>query len=550
VRPGPSDRWILLAAALALLAGAFSPRDLWAPDEPRYGQIAREMLRDGSWLVPTSNGQPYAEKPPVFYWAVAALSAPFGDVTPWSARLVGALCAIGCLLAIQRLARRWYGAPGPPGTAVALFTCTLLITWNGSRAGLDLPLTCALLWAVERGGAWLRAGGWGSALGCGLCWTLAVLLKGPLGFVLPPAILAAESIALGHRPPARNVGWWLIPLVLVGTGLAWLLPALAAGGDAYADRLLGQIAGRVTGAEGGHRRPILYYAINWPAWALPMTGFLLLGGWAAIRAPVPRGESRAGLRATLVAGPVTFVLLSLTATKRELYLIPGLPFLALAGAWVLERGAWPKAARLATWVLLACIVAFALLVPFLPLIADRLLLKHAAHQRAPLDAAAWAALSVATVLLALAAVRGWRVRAQPVAVVRGAAPLLCLAWGAMAVGYLPTADPYKSWRPVAHAAEAAAGEGAVYHAGFPQGTNLLWALDRRTTPFLPDLTTLLEVLGPDRPRASAVVTRDFWEAAQRDASAQPDLARRLAALRVAWRDTADIREILVVTNGP
>lgn len=547
----PSDRLLLWVVALALLAGACSPRDLWAPDEPRYGQVAREMLRDGSWLVPTRNGELYAEKPPIFYWAVALLSMPLGDVTAVTARLVGALCAIGCLFAIQRLARRWFGAPGPPGTAVVLFAGTLIIAWNGPRAGLDLPLTCALLWAVERGGAWLRTGGALPALAMGACWAAAILIKGPLGLLLPPALLAAEGVALRHRPPGRNPGWWLAPLVMVGLCLAWLLPALATGTEAYRDRLLGQIEGRITGEERGHVRPIYYYLVNWPVWTLPCAGLLALGAWAAIRPGAVRGEVRAGLRAALVAGPILFVLLSLTATKRELYLIPGLPFTALATAWVLERGLWPRLARLATWVFVVSLAVFALVLPLLPWLSSLLLVGRTGGTPPALDAIAWVALSLGTLGAGLGAWRAWRARAEPVRAVRVAAPLLFATLGVVHVGYLPTADPYKSFRPVAAAAEEAAGpQGTVWFGGLHEGTNLLWALDRPRTPRVASAGALAEALGPGTPRGAAVLTGRFWEQVRREASGDPDLARRLSGVREAWRREADIREMVVVTNAP
>ena len=38
-------------------------------DEPRYAQIAREMLQRGDWVTPVLYGQPWLEKPPLYYWA-------------------------------------------------------------------------------------------------------------------------------------------------------------------------------------------------------------------------------------------------------------------------------------------------------------------------------------------------------------------------------------------------------------------------------------------------------------------------------------------------
>jgi 4-amino-4-deoxy-L-arabinose transferase-like glycosyltransferase len=42
--------------------------DLWDPDEPRYGQVAREMVSGGDWIVMHFNGKVYADKPPLFLW--------------------------------------------------------------------------------------------------------------------------------------------------------------------------------------------------------------------------------------------------------------------------------------------------------------------------------------------------------------------------------------------------------------------------------------------------------------------------------------------------
>src|SRR5215472_4293255 len=41
---------------------------LFEPDEGRYAQIPREMLERGEWIVPHLQGEPYPDKPPLFYW--------------------------------------------------------------------------------------------------------------------------------------------------------------------------------------------------------------------------------------------------------------------------------------------------------------------------------------------------------------------------------------------------------------------------------------------------------------------------------------------------
>ena len=47
-------------------------------NEALYAEMAREMLEGGSFGVPTLNGVPYLEKPPLLPWLAAAASALFG----------------------------------------------------------------------------------------------------------------------------------------------------------------------------------------------------------------------------------------------------------------------------------------------------------------------------------------------------------------------------------------------------------------------------------------------------------------------------------------
>src|SRR5262249_39644857 len=76
-RPPPAEagRWGALLSLLILPAALLYPSlgfRLLEPDEGRYAQIPREMLERGSWIVPTLQGEPYLDKPPLFYWLVMA----------------------------------------------------------------------------------------------------------------------------------------------------------------------------------------------------------------------------------------------------------------------------------------------------------------------------------------------------------------------------------------------------------------------------------------------------------------------------------------------
>jgi 4-amino-4-deoxy-L-arabinose transferase-like glycosyltransferase len=81
---------------------------LFEPDEGRYAEIPREMLVRGEWVVPYLQGEPYLDKPPLFYWLVMGSYRLFG-VHDWSARLVPALAVHACIIVVYLLGRRRFG---------------------------------------------------------------------------------------------------------------------------------------------------------------------------------------------------------------------------------------------------------------------------------------------------------------------------------------------------------------------------------------------------------------------------------------------------------
>ena len=61
-------------------------RDLWAPDEPRYAQVSKEMRDTGNFIVPHLNSVPYPDKPPLLFWLINLFSIPFGKITALSSQ--------------------------------------------------------------------------------------------------------------------------------------------------------------------------------------------------------------------------------------------------------------------------------------------------------------------------------------------------------------------------------------------------------------------------------------------------------------------------------
>ena len=340
--PQPTTPWdrgaTLVIALLLLLACLALPRDIWPPDEPRYIQVAREMVESGSWLVPHLNGQVYAEKPPLFFWILALCSMVFGS---WH-RLVMSLpsvgAAIGCLWAT-----RWFGTlSGRPRSGVLaswILAGSLPFLFIAQLVRMDMLLvlcvTLALagifrLVAVDAPPSRVVAAVVYVSLAAG------TLTKGPVAVALP-ALATVVWIAHARNWPAlrRLHLTWGVPLYLVLV-LAWAAPAAAEAGPAYVWHVLAeQSVGRVSGSlRGSHPKAWFFYLTAFPWMALPWLPFFLASAVPRWRAGDTPLERRA-VRLWWAWWMTTFVFFSSASGKLEIYLLPLFPAMALltAGFW-------------------------------------------------------------------------------------------------------------------------------------------------------------------------------------------------------------------------
>src|SRR3972149_164586 len=103
----------LIAACIILFTGFLflfntEKRDLWAPDEPRYAQVSKEMLDSGNFIIPHLISNPFHDKPCLLFWFINLFSIPFGKITALSSRLPSAFAGIGFCLAIFYLGKSLY----------------------------------------------------------------------------------------------------------------------------------------------------------------------------------------------------------------------------------------------------------------------------------------------------------------------------------------------------------------------------------------------------------------------------------------------------------
>ena len=326
----------VLVAAAALFLVRLGATDLWAPDEPRYAQIAEEIRSfehgaRGLWLLHL-NGAAYTQKPPLYFWLAALAGAPAGRVGETAARLPSALAGIACVALLIRFGTRLRG-PAVGAAAGGLLATASLFTHLARRAQLDVLLcgfelvALAAFWRIDRGGprrtrdvAVLHG-----ALG------LAVLTKGPVGLILPVLAIAA-FLAWERRLAAlpRCIPPWS-PLLSVAPGLIWIAGAGALAPPGFADQaILENLWGRFVHGT-SHARPLWYYLYRLPLDFLPWTLLAPAALAAGRRVLGAEGsEERARVWRFLLAWlGSAFVFFSLSGGKRGLYLLPAFPAAAL-----------------------------------------------------------------------------------------------------------------------------------------------------------------------------------------------------------------------------
>ncbi|HKQ98652.1 MAG TPA: phospholipid carrier-dependent glycosyltransferase, partial [Candidatus Polarisedimenticolia bacterium] len=153
-----SDRASLLAvvaAALLLLVPGLGTRDLWDPDEPRTALVTRDLAEGGRWAVPTLDGRPWLEKPPLYYWLATAAGGAVGQVDALAVRIPANLAAILTAVTVFYFGRSLWGRrAGLLAALVLLTTEDFLIEARWARPDMLL----GLLMTAAAFAAWRAAG--------------------------------------------------------------------------------------------------------------------------------------------------------------------------------------------------------------------------------------------------------------------------------------------------------------------------------------------------------------------------------------------------------
>src|SRR5271166_346030 len=146
-----TDALLLMAFCGFLFFYGLGAFGLLGADEPRYAQIAREMLDRSDWVTPTLLGKPWLEKPVLYYWQAVLSFRAFG-VSDRAARLPAAFDAALLVAAIYFFLRRFRRGSEFDGALIAVSCAGVFIFAHA--AATDMPLSACFAIALLGWYAW------------------------------------------------------------------------------------------------------------------------------------------------------------------------------------------------------------------------------------------------------------------------------------------------------------------------------------------------------------------------------------------------------------
>jgi 4-amino-4-deoxy-L-arabinose transferase-like glycosyltransferase len=323
-----SIAWLLLAGFCGFLFFfGLAYFGLVGADEPRYAQVAREMLARHDWIAPTLGGKPWLEKPPLYYWQAMLAYSIFG-VSDWAARLPSAVDATLMVVAIYLFLKRF--RPGFHLDGALMTASAAGVVGFARAASTDMPLAAMFTIALLAWYAWYESGTKRYLALFYAFLALGALAKGPVAPFLAGVIVVIFAAAKhDHRLVLRTL-WIPGMLLFCAIALPWYIAVQLKNPEFLRIFIFQHNLERFGTNVYHHQEPFWYFApvvllglIPWTVFMAASLAEIIRVWWAERQEMLDSDDALNAFLVIWLAVPVVFF--SLSQSKLPGYIVPALP---------------------------------------------------------------------------------------------------------------------------------------------------------------------------------------------------------------------------------
>ncbi len=189
-------------------------------DEPRYAQVAREMLARHDYVTPVLYGKPWLEKPALYYWRAMFAFREFG-VHDWVARLPSASFAFTLVVLIYLHMRR-FRPGGQLDAALITASCAAILSF-ARGASTDMQLAAPFGIGMLGWYAWYETDSKFWLFDLYFFVGAATLAKGPVAPFLALIIILIFAALRREWTLLRRTLWWPGIALYLAMVLPWFI---------------------------------------------------------------------------------------------------------------------------------------------------------------------------------------------------------------------------------------------------------------------------------------------------------------------------------------
>ena len=341
----PSRAYLFVfVTSLLLFSLNIQGLSIYALDEAKNAECAREMYEQGELVVPTFNYQLRGDKPPLHYYFMMLGFQLFG-VNEFGARFFGAFS--GALLLLFTFRYTWkYLGKGTAWLSMGILWASLHLSLQFHMAVPDPYLITTMGLSILFFYEFLSERKVWALLCCYLTIGLGVLTKGPIAVALPGLIMLLHLLSTRqlHKKTLLSLKPWWGVLIVLGISLPWFILVHQATDGAWTEEFffkhnLRRFSEPLEGHGG-------IFLITFAFIIGGMLPFSLFFPQAGIFAWKKRRESSfIDLCFWAVASIITFFAIS--STKLPNYTVPAYPFVAILLAnYLIKRNEYSLADKI------------------------------------------------------------------------------------------------------------------------------------------------------------------------------------------------------------